>query len=241
MYQIGVCDDDEIVREQVLRLLSGHPDCGKFRISVYRSGEELLESMEDGQRFDLLILDISLGVRSGVEIGRYIRETLRDNRVQILYISASTRHVLKLFDVRPLNFLIKPLNEKKLLDCVTKALELSSGREEMLTIHPSKQIWRIPLWEIRYLESYNRRLTIHTIHEDVVCGQKLDEVMRELPYPEFFRIQHSFAVNAGHVRRIQYDKLVLDDGTELSISQAYRKQVKDLMCRPAMGCRPQQA
>lgn len=231
MYQIAVCDDEKAIRAQIIRVLDAHPQRNMFSITEFESGEALLDSLRAGQSFFLLILDIELNSQNGVTVGKLLREELRDNTVQVLYISAHTKYAMELFDIRPLNFLIKPLDEEKLSACVTQALELAPRLDAALTIQEGKQARRIPLREIRYLESYYKRLTIHTTQGDYICHQRLADVFSILPQPDFFQIHQSFVVNDRYVRRIHYDRLSLDDGTELSISQSFRKQVRELIFR----------
>ena len=229
MYQIAVCDDEEAIRAQIVRVLAAHPRRGEFVVSEFSSGEALLDSLRAGQTFFLLILDIELQSQNGVTVGKLLREEFRDNATQVLYISAHSKYAMELFDVRPLNFLTKPLDEGKLSVCVTQALELAPKLDAALTVSSGKQAQRIPLREIRYLESYNKRLTIHTTQGDYTCPHRLAEVFSTLPKPDFFQIHQSFVVNDRYVRRIHYDRLTLDDGTELSISQNFRKQVRELI------------
>ena len=229
MYQIAVCDDEEIIRAQIARVLAAHPNREEFVLSEFASGEALLDSLRAGQMFFLLILDIELQSQNGVTVGKLLREELQDHATQVLYISAHSKYAMELFDVRPLNFLTKPLDEAKLSACVTQALELAPKLDAALTVFSGKQAQRIPLRESRYLESYNKRLTIHTTQGDYTCPQRLSEVFSTLPKPDFFQIHQSFVVNDRYVRRIHYDRLSLDDGTELSISQNFRKQVRELI------------
>lgn len=231
VYQIAVCDDEAAVRAQVVRVLASHPRREEYTVTEFSSGEELLDCLRAGQTYFLLILDIELRDQDGVTVGKVLREELRDNSVQILYISGHTEYAMELFDVRPLNFLVKPLDEDKLSGCIDRALELVPAPDEALTIFAGKQARRIPLAEIRYLEHYNKRLTIHTVRGDYACSMRLSQVLSGLPQPEFFQIHQSFVVNDRYVRFIQYDRLTLDDGTELSISQNYRKQVRELLFR----------
>ena len=231
MYQIAVCDDQEPIRSQIIRVLDAHPRREVFRVAEFSSGEALLADLRAGQTFFLLILDIELQEQNGVTVGKLLREELRDNATQVLYISAHTKYAMELFDVRPLNFLTKPLDEKKLSACVTQALDLAPKLDATLTVFSGKQAWRIPLREIRYLESYNKHLTIHTTQGDCTCTQRLAEVFSTLPKPNFFQIHQSFVVNDRYVRCIRYDRLSLDDGTELSISQHFRKPVRELLFR----------
>ena len=67
--------------------------------------------------------------------------------------------------------------------------------------------------------------------------QELHSVGKEMTLREkfFLRIHQSFLVNTLYVRRIQYDRLTLDDGTELPISQSYRRVVRGRLLRWTPG------
>lgn len=229
MYHIAVCDDEDAIRSQIIRVLKQHPSHNEFTVWEFASGEELIDSLRNGATYFLIILDIELKQTNGIEVGRYLREERKDHMTQVLYISAYEQYAMDLFDVRPLNFLIKPIDESRLSSCVTQAMELAPDLDACLTVFINKQALRIPMRSIRYLESYNKCLTIHTTEGDYKCSQRLNEVLTRLPYPDFFQIHQSFAVNDRYVRHIRYDKLTLDNGVELSISQNYRKQVRELI------------
>ena len=218
MYRIAVCDDNREILTQVCTTLSGSPLGKELELTPFHSGAALAAALRSGARFALLILDIELDTVDGVAIGRLLREELRD-----------------LFDTRPLNFLLKPLDEAKLLDCVVQAIRLSRPEEAVLTVLVERTPRALPTQAIRYIESYHKRITVHSVQHELVCRDKLDTVARQLPEQFFLRIHQSFLVNTLYVRRIQYDRLTLDDGTELPISQSYRRVVRGRLLRWTPG------
>ena len=129
MYRIAVCDDNPEILTQVCTTLSGSPLGKELELTPFHSGAALAAALRSGARFALLILDIELDTVDGVAIGRLLREELRDSVTQLLYISGQQQYAMALFDTRPLNFLLKPLDEAKLLDCVVQAIRLSRPEE----------------------------------------------------------------------------------------------------------------
>ena len=116
MLRIAICDDD---KELCIELKSMLNEISKntgeaFEISVFCNGEGLCDSLMSGNRFNLIFLDIELCEINGVEVGKKIREELNDEITQIVYISAKESYAMELFDIRPLNFLVKPLKIEKL-------------------------------------------------------------------------------------------------------------------------------
>lgn len=235
MYRIAVCADNPEILTQVCTTLSGSPLGKELELTPFHSGAALAAALRSGARFALLILDIELDTVDGVAIGRLLREELRDSVTQLLYISGQQQYAMALFDTRPLNFLLKPLDEAKLLNCVVQAIRLSRPEEAVLTVLVERTPRALPTQAIRYIESYHKRITVHSVQHELVCRDKLDTVARQLPEQFFLRIHQSFLVNTLYVRRIQYDRLTLDDGTELPISQSYRRVVRGRLLRWTPG------
>lgn len=233
MFQIAVCDDIPEIVSQIRAALEGSPLGAQLRIDDYGSGTALAARLRAGERYDLLILDIELDEVDGVSIGHLLRDELRDSAAQILYISGQQQYAMSLFDTRPLNFLIKPLDEAKLLNCVAQAIRLARPGEAQLTVLVNRSPQTLPARSVRYIESYHKRVTIHTVQGELVCRDKLESLARQLPEALFVRIHQSFLVNTLYVSRIQYDKLTLDDGTQLSVSQSYRRAVRARLLKSA--------
>lgn len=227
MHHIAICDDETAVRRQIREMLTHHPQASSFVITEFESGEALCESLQAGQAYLMLILDIQLEQLNGVGVGRFLRSELQDSTTQVLYISGFEKYAMELFQVRPLNFLIKPIDEARLLANVSEAIRLCPRTDSYFTFSTSKTTMRIPLREIRYFESYNKKLLIHTVRGDFECYQKLSDVLETLPHEEFIQIHQSFVVQYHFVQHIRYDTLMLDNEKALPISQAYRKAVRE--------------
>ena len=130
MYRIAICDDEEIVCSQFEQVLEPYIWEKKIDLDVFYSGEELIEVLAEGQHFDLIFLDIELCMMNGVEVGKYIRNKLGNENVQIVYISAKRQYAMELFETRPMNFLVSLKCLKKLcgwMESLEAALPLKGG------------------------------------------------------------------------------------------------------------------
>ena len=61
----------------------------------------------------MLFLDIELITTDGIQVGKFIREELKNLETTIIYISSKSSYAMQLFQVQPLGFLIKPLEVEK--------------------------------------------------------------------------------------------------------------------------------
>lgn len=199
MYRIAVCDDNREILTQVCTTLSGSPLGKELELTPFHSGAALAAALRSGARFALLILDIELDTVDGVAIGRLLREELRDSVTQLLYISGQQQYAMALFDTRPLNFLLKPLDEAKLLDCVVQAIRLSRPEEAVLTVLVERTPRALPTQAIRYIESYHKRITVHSVQHELVCRDKLhyDLTLTTIETTDDDRSVYAEALEAG--------------------------------------------
>ena len=93
MLRIGICDDSQhdrdLIRETVGKALF---DYEEIEITIFTSGDKVIESIEQGQ-FDceLLLLDIMMEPVNGMQVAEYIRTNKVD--VDIIFITRSTQYV----------------------------------------------------------------------------------------------------------------------------------------------------
>lgn len=223
LYKIAVCDDDKNMRDSIAAMLGSHNRASELAITYTESCEDLLDMLMDGRSFDLIIIDIMSGRMDGIRLGRTLRLELNNNMTQILYISDEQHHAMQLFDLRPLNFMVKPLSRRKLLSCVDTAMELCSSADGCLDFAINHTEYMIPFREIRFVESSNKQVIVHSVSGDFSYYGKLDEVNVS---EDFVRIHKSYLVNSRYVRLLRSDSVSLD-GEVLPISRSYRRAVRD--------------
>ena len=87
MIQIGFCDDDPSVLDELHELLGSYRTEHNADIAptAFQSPFELLASIEKGARFDILLLDVLMPGESGIEAAREIRQY--DSNVKIIFLT----------------------------------------------------------------------------------------------------------------------------------------------------------
>ena len=130
MYRIAVCDDDKIVSSHIEKVILNFGKCENIvvDVDVYHSGEGLINEIKKGEYYDLIFLDIEFKMSSGIEVGKLIRDQMKNDATHIVYISAYSNYALDLFKIRPLDFLIKPFEDKEIILNLKKSMELSQSR-----------------------------------------------------------------------------------------------------------------
>ena len=125
MLWIAVCDDEVIECSKL---------AGKIRkileemnvsctIRQFYSGRELLRSLET---FDLIFLDIIMDGLDGMRTAQLVRERAFDKL--LVFISASRDYVFDAYDVEAFQYLLKPIEDKKLKKVLQKAIQKTERR-----------------------------------------------------------------------------------------------------------------
>jgi len=232
MLNIAICDDNAPICSQIERILDSHINEIKTNISIFYSPEKFINALRNGEFFDLVFLDIEFPDSNGIEIGGTIRNELKNESIEIVYISAQERYAMQLFDYRPLHFLIKPLNTDKIITVVKKTLIRKKDANEIYSFVFKNKLFQIFYKDIIYFESKGKKMHIFTSNgEGSEFIGKMKDLKNTLNSEKFLQIHQSLLVNMAHIKDYQYKSITLINGVNLPISQANRKDVRAKLLR----------
>lgn len=231
MLRIAICDDEKIICRQLEDMLS---DISKeinqvMETEVYYSGEELCNFLIKGNQYDLIFLDIEMYEINGVDVGKKIREELNDELTQIVYISSKESYAMELFEVRPLNFLIKPFNKVKIESVVLKAIKLIETENYCFEYKNNNITFAVPINDILYFESHGRKVNIILKNETEIKSfyGKLSTVEEQINNIDFVMIHKSYLINLSFCIEYTYEYIKMTNQEILTISQNNRKAVRE--------------
>jgi len=234
MIYVAVCDDEtKIGAELECALIDIFDKLNvKYEIDVFFAGEELYKKMESGTHYDLIFLDIEFAQNeiNGVEVGRLIRDVHQNHLAAIIFISWEKKYALQLFDIQPLNFLVKPLKHEKIENVVKKYLKISGLWSEVFMYKVGHDILKAQVKDIVYLESYGRKLVMHLADgkKEEFYGSIKATYEEQLKQFDFLFIHNAYVVNFNYVTALKIDQVLLvNDTMPLPISKHRRSRVKE--------------
>ena len=232
MIKIGICDDGKNVCAEIENTILSYAKAKNIQIEIlaWYSGESFCEYLKQGKEVDILFLDIEMFELSGLEVGSYIRKTLDNREMQIVYIFSHTSYAQQLFKTQPLDFLEKPVMEADIIEVLELGMKILRRRSEKFKFQCGKELYQIAYGEIIFFFSSGRKINIVTTKGEYTFYGKLKEIQRELP-PEFLVIHQSYIVNKEHISRYAYEYVETDNNMKLTISQKYRKQVRESLLK----------
>ena len=224
MYQIAICDDNQTICNQIENILLDYQKKSNTKIETYvfLSGDELISHLNKGSVFDLIYLDIEMSGMSGVEVGNHIRKVLKEMRTEIVYVSGTSQYDRDLFDVQPMNFIAKPIHSPDIINSLLLAFKRSDVNKSVFRFQKRSDVFRVPIEDILYFESKKRKMDVVTTKGNHTFHATVKEVLGKLPCTHFIQISRSTIVNYHHVAISKFDKTVLSNGEQLSITATFQ-------------------
>lgn len=231
MFRIAICDDEKYFRIREKKLIEQYMEnCGQIcRIDLYASGKSLLSQTNTDLQYDAIFLDINMKEMDGLETAERIRKLSKT--VYIVFVTAYITYALEGYKVGAVRYLLKEDSslENSLKECLDTITDRMNARAEICEIEFQSGKKRIPADAILYVESRLHKVTFFVMENEVKeysRYDKLDAVDKELRPYGFYRVHQSFLVNMKYASRVERYKVTLENGTEVSISKKYYKDVE---------------
>ena len=234
MVIVAICDDGIKTGAELERALIGifgRLDI-EHEIDVFFTGDELCRKMEEGAHYDLIFLDLDFtrGEISGAEARRLISGARQDNMASIVYISREKNFDLRLFELQPLIFLLKPLEYGKIEKVVRMYLGIAGLWSGEFTYKRGHDTFKARVKDIVYLESKDRKLILHLSGggAEEFYGSLKEAYREQLQRFDFLFIHKSYVVNYDYVAALKSGQVLLADfKTPLPVSKHRRNDVKE--------------
>lgn len=214
-YKIAICDDLESDRDYLKDLLNKWAinNSHLLNIDTFSSAESFLFHYEETKDYDILLLDIEMGLMDGVSMAKKIRQD--NDAVQIIFITGYSDYIAEGYEVNALHYLIKPVKEEKLFSVLERAIEKVNKNDVVLNLETANGMVRVPIYQIRFAEVLGNYVTIHA-YDDVVVKMTLNELEKILD-ERFYRVGRSVIVNLNEVSRVTRTEIKLLDGTSIHL------------------------
>lgn len=235
MLLVGICDDGELMCTELEKLVLNYAREKNIEMDtkVWFQGENLKHYLAENHYLDILFLDIELISTTGMEIGDYIRNTLDNPGMQIIYISGKESYALQLFKTQPLDFLLKPITQDMVNTVLDTAIRIMKRKKIKFEFQQGQTYHNVPLGKIVYFGGEGRKVKLVTLETSFLFYGKLKDVTRQLS-EDFISIHKSYIVNKEYISRYARDEVELINGTTLPISPAKQKEIRDSILKEKM-------
>lgn len=216
---IAICDDEKLQVDLVKKYVTSWASKNNILVNIetFYNAESFEFKWSMDKKYDILLLDIEMPGKNGVELAKRIRT--EDHIIDIIFITAISDYIAEGYDVSALNYLIKPIKEDKLYECLDKAMEKVPKEEKTIIINVDGENHRIVQNNILYIESVGHFLEIHTVDKKYMTRKNMGEIEKELDDNILIKSHRSYIVGLKHIRKIGKADILLDNNQIIPVSR----------------------
>src|SRR6476660_5482521 len=241
MIKAVIIDDERLARNELKKLLVDFPE-----IEVVAEAANANEGMEKIDNFgpELIFLDIQMPGKTGFDM---LAEM--DRTPNVIFTTAYDEYALKAFEVNALDYLLKPIEPKRLADAIQK-LQNHEDREEHTTpmnfnrsilqendqvfVKDGERCWFVKLSDIRLFESGANYEKVYFDPNKPLILKSLNSLEERLDEKIFFRANRKHIVNLRLIEKVEpYFNggllLELKGGEKIEVSRRQTVKFKEMM------------
>ena len=217
MLSIAVCDDEVIECCNIARKIKDILEEMNIPciIRQFQSGRELLQAMES---FDMVFLDIMMQDMDGMKTAQIFRDRASDKI--LIFVSSSREYVFEAYDVEAFQYLLKPVDDRKLKRVLQKAVRKTErGLSEFIIVSRERQKKKLFLDDIYYFEIKGRVVDVHGPEGIFTYYEQIGELESKLRDKGFFRCHKSYLINLKYVDGYNRQEVILENGKAIVIAK----------------------
>lgn len=232
MIKIAVCDDNANFITQTLKYAISiaikatniNPE-----VKFFTNGVVLLEKFQNGEYFDIVILDIDMPEINGKELAAKLREI--DMSFFLVFITSYAEELVNTIPYRINAFISKGDNIKK---CGTELARVFSEYERIM---PEREIievidkgetiiMAVPLASIYWFDFSDKTISVRIATNTYILEENVfSKIVDKYSKKGFFETRRNILVNMKKIRSVQETSVVLENGENLPLSRRKRRSL----------------
>src|ERR1043165_5084844 len=160
-FRVVIADDETPARNGIKVRLAAHADV--VVVAECRDGEETIAAIRE-HRPDLLFLDIQMPGASGFDALDRLAE---DEHPLIIFLTAHDQDALRAFDVHAVDYLLKPIDDRRFTEALAHARLMRSARAttqyaQRFATRRGGEIVFVSAADVDWIESCGDYAVLHT-------------------------------------------------------------------------------
>ena len=242
MIKAIIIDDERLARNELKKLLLDFPE-----IEVIAEAANASEGVEkiDSLNPDLIFLDIQMPGKTGFDMLSEL-----ERAPNVIFTTAYDEYALKAFEVNALDYLLKPVEPKRLADALQK-LQVEEDKEpisdhnisinrsilnehDQVFVKDGERCWFVKLSDIRLFESVGNYAKVYFGPNKPLILKSLNALEERLDEKVFFRANRKQIVNLRLIEKIEpYFNggllLEMKGGEKIEVSRRQTVKFKEMM------------
>lgn len=233
-----IVEDSRLARNELKELIKLHDDLEIVgEAGNVDDGVALIESESP----DLLFLDINMPEKDGFDL----LEMLDDVPITV-FTTAYDEYAIKSFEYNALDYLLKPVSNKRFDMALEKVRSKMASKEEssstakkltdssQIFIKDGESCWLVKIGDISLFEIVGNYTRVFFEDKKPMLYKSLNQVEDKLPEDSFFRANRQQIVNTNYIENVVpwfngKLKLTMKNGEEVEVSRRQSYIFKDRM------------
>jgi two-component system LytT family response regulator len=242
--RVLIVDDEPLARARVRQMLAAEPDLEVA--GECANGPDAIAFIRE-HRPDLVLLDVQMPEVSGFDV---LRALPPESWPAVIFVTAHDQHAVQAFEVRALDYLLKPFTQARLRAAVQRARQHLQARDlaalhqqladwlksaapqpaylSRLAVKTGQQTLFIKVEDIDYIEAAANYAVVQARGENHILRDTLTRLETALPPSRFLRISRSVIVNLERIKGIQSAPggeylVLLQGGRQLLLTRGLRE------------------
>jgi len=236
-----IIDDERLARAELKKLLQDFPEVEI--VDEAANAEEGIAKIESLHP-DLIFLDIQMPGKTGFDMLSQLERS-----PQVIFTTAYDEFALRAFEVNALDYLLKPVEPKRLADAIQK-LHFTEHKEpgaegenfnnsiltesDQVFVKDGERCWFVKLSDIRLFESVGNYAKVFFSSNKPLILKSLNALEERLDPKTFFRANRKHIVNLRMIDKIEpYFNggllLELKGGEKIEVSRRQTVKFKEMM------------
>jgi DNA-binding LytR/AlgR family response regulator len=172
---------------------------------------------------DLIFCDIQMPSMTGISLVKSLQQN-----TMVIFTTAFSDYAAVSYELNAIDYLLKPINQKRFTQAVTKAQEYfdyinkrDQNAEKSIFVRADFSLVKIPLADILYIEGSADYLKIHIKDRKAVMARMpMKDMMEKLPPADFIRVHRSFILPFKKIQAARGTTIFIDE-QEFPIGKTY--------------------
>jgi two-component system, LytTR family, response regulator len=202
-----IIDDERLARVELKRLLAPYKEINVIGEAV--NVEDALEKITQLNP-ELIFLDIQMPGKSGFDLLEEL-----DSVPTVIFTTAYDEYALKAFEYNAMDYLLKPIEPKRLEDTIKKVVEKNrkdittrEGKQvltekDQVFVKDGERCWFVKLETVRLFESEGNYVRIYFEDHKPLILRTLNYLDERLDGKSFFRANRKHIINLKWIENIE--------------------------------------
>lgn len=163
---------------------------------------------------DLIFCDIQMPAMTGINLVKSLQQN-----TMVIFTTAFSEYAAVSYELNAIDYLLKPINQKRFTQAITKALEYfdysnkkDQNSDKSIFVRADFSLVKIPLADILYIEGLADYLKIYIKdRKTIVARMPMKDMMEKLPTADFIRVHRSFILPFGKIEAVRGTTIFIGD------------------------------